>query len=130
MDPEIHPRKAFIVQVVTVVHTCHSHNIAACRKRLETATRLFTTACTFDAFFDSLLKEAVAEIGQKLAHLRYVDQSDGAETTRIKSDCLVTVRRLHDVVKRMEIREGAVNAAPASDEDVRTTAFGWMRATG
>jgi len=115
---------------VTVIHTCHSHNIPACRKRLDTASRLFTSTCNFDALFDSLIRESLEDIVSKLSQLRYVDPSDGAEVTRVKSDCLVVVRRLHDVIKRMEVRTDMSDGSNDDRQDARTSAFGWMSAAG
>ena len=129
MDQDMHPKKAFIVQVVTVVHTSHSHNIAASRKRLETAARLFASSCKFDALFDSLISECLGEVTSKLSQLRYVDASDESEIVRVKSDCLVVVRRLHDIIQRMELREEFELPTYKPVQDVRTSAFGWMRAT-
>jgi len=105
METELNPRRSFIIQVVTVVHTCHSHNVVACHKRLDAARRLFSVNCTFDALFDMFVRDALDEIASKLTQLRYVESADEAEETRIKSDCLVTVRRLHDIIKRIDIRD-------------------------
>jgi len=130
MDKDLHPKKAFIVHAVTVVHTCHSHNIAACRKRLETAARIFLSTCKFDALFDSLINECLSEIVGKLSQLRYVDSSEEAEIVRIKSDCLIVVRRLNEIVQRIETREDFTQPVGQPAQDTRSTAFGWMRATG
>lgn len=123
METELNPRRSFIIQVVTVVHTCHSHNVAACHKRLDAARRLFSANCKFDALFDTFVRDSLDEIASKLAQLRYVDSSDEAEETRIKSDCLVTVRRLHDIVKRIKLRTDHQQSADSTfvdDEDLPT----------
>lgn len=130
MENEMQPKKAFIVQVVTVVHTCHSHNIPASRKRLEAAMRLFFSVCRFDALYDSLVRETLDEIISKLSRLRYTDGADAGEVERIKSDCLVTVRRLHELANRMELRDADDIEAEQAYGNSRSHAFGWMQATG
>ncbi len=127
MNDDVHPRKAFVTQVVTVVHTCHSHNIAASRKRLESASNLFRSICVYDSLFDSLVNELIDEVATKLSTLRYVDGAERQEITRIKSDCLLSVRRLHDITQRMELRDHP-EAFEHEAANVRTTAFGWMKA--
>ena len=129
MESEIDPRRAFVTQVVTIVHTCHSHNISASRKRMAAAAQLFLSNCRFDGLFDALIRESCDSICDKLEELRFADPHDEAAVTRIKSDCLITARRLHDIAKRSAMETNS--SRPADQEDIEAAARrGEIRKTG
>lgn len=128
METEYQPKKAFIVQVMTVVSTCHSHNVAASRKRIEAARSLFMAVCEFDALFSTLVDEAINDINRNLSKLRMIDASDDDAIQALKSECLIVVRRLHEVVCKMQMRSSDFTFVPTPSSNIRSDAFGGLQA--
>ena len=100
----MHPKKAVIVQIVTIIQTCHSHNIVASKKRLSEAKRLFSSICSFSAARNSALESRIESIGYTLSKLRYVDPSNEAEVLNVKRDALMIAQQVQRIVELMDVK--------------------------
>ena len=117
VNDESDPREIFLRQILIIIRMCHTHNISACVKRIETATRLFAASCVFDPRLDALIRESVERLSAGLGRVRYAELIGKKEAKRIKEGCVIWVRQLHQLVYCVRLR--AHDEPPYAANDAR-----------